>query len=117
MTKECSGTISRDTPNGRIPSRTFLSRSSVGQTGIRSDASRLVAYNIDGTLIRTGSPATSAVRTAAAEVRAAGHHLVLATGRSLAGALPVALQLGLDDAWILVEDLREGLAAVLVASR
>jgi len=62
--------------------------------------SLLVACDIDGTLVRTGHPATRAVRHAAAEVRAAGHHIVLATGRSLVGALPVAVQLGLDDAWI-----------------
>lgn len=64
----------------------------------------MVACDIDGTLLRTGSPATSAVRAAAAQVRAAGHYIVLATGRSLAGALPVALQLGLDDAWIVASN-------------
>ncbi|WP_369371603.1 HAD family hydrolase [Promicromonospora sp. Populi] len=67
-------------------------------------ASVLVACDIDGTLVHTGHPATAAVRAAAAEVRAAGHHIVLATGRSLAGALPVALELGLDDAWIVASN-------------
>jgi len=60
----------------------------------------LIACDIDGTLVRTGHLPTQAVRDAASTIRAAGHHIVLATGRSLAGALPVALQLGLDDAWI-----------------
>ena len=64
----------------------------------------LAACDIDGTLVRTGHPATTAVRSAAARVRAAGHHVVLATGRSLAGALPVALELGLDDAWIVASN-------------
>jgi hydroxymethylpyrimidine pyrophosphatase-like HAD family hydrolase len=64
----------------------------------------LVACDIDGTLVRTGRQATAAVRAAAAEVRAAGNYIVLATGRSLAGALPVALQLGLDDAWIVASN-------------
>lgn len=67
-------------------------------------ASALVACDIDGTLVRTGYPVTAAVRAAAEQVRAAGHHIVLATGRSLAGALPVALQLGLDDAWIVASN-------------
>jgi HAD superfamily hydrolase (TIGR01484 family) len=64
----------------------------------------LVACDIDGTLLRTGQPATAAVCAAAAEVRAAGHHIVLATGRSLVGALPVAVQLGLDDVWIVASN-------------
>ncbi|GAA4707544.1 Hydroxymethylpyrimidine pyrophosphatase [Promicromonospora umidemergens] len=65
-----------------------------------STAPRLIACDIDGTLVRTGCPATDAVVAASAAVRAAGHHIVLATGRGLVGALPVALQLGLDDVWI-----------------
>ena len=60
----------------------------------------LVACDIDGTLLRTGRPVSAAVHDAATAVRAAGHHLVLATGRSLTGALPVAEQLGLADTWI-----------------
>lgn len=64
----------------------------------------LVACDIDGTLVRTGSPVTVAVRTAVAQVRNAGHHIVLATGRSLVGALPIAFQLGLDDAWIVASN-------------
>ena len=44
------------------------------------------------------------VRDAASHVRAAGHHIVLATGRSLVGALPIAVQLGLDDAWIVASN-------------
>lgn len=64
----------------------------------------LVACDIDGTLLRTGHPPTAAVRDAVASVRAAGHHIVLATGRSLAGALPVAEEFGLDDAWIVASN-------------
>lgn len=72
--------------------------------GMRASAPLLVACDIDGTLVRTGSLATAAVRNAAAQVRAAGHHIVLATGRSLTGALPVARQLGLDDGWIVASN-------------
>ncbi|MFI9488815.1 HAD family hydrolase [Promicromonospora sp. NPDC052451] len=66
--------------------------------------SGLVACDIDGTLLRTGHPVSSAVREAAAAVRGAGNHLVLATGRSLAGALPVAEQLGLRDTWVVASN-------------
>ncbi|WP_419706202.1 HAD family hydrolase [Promicromonospora sp. NFX87] len=60
----------------------------------------LIACDIDGTLLRTGRPVSAEVHDAAAAVTAAGHHLVLATGWSLTGALPVAEQLGLADTWI-----------------
>lgn len=65
---------------------------------------KLVACDIDGTLVRTGYPASAAVREAASAVLAAGHHIVLATGRSLAGALPVAEQLELEDAWVVASN-------------
>ena len=65
---------------------------------------RLVACDIDGTLLNTGSPATATVRAAVEDVCAAGHHIVLATGRSLAGALPVAAELGLIDVWIVASN-------------
>lgn len=64
----------------------------------------LIACDIDGTLVRTGQPATVLVRAAVARVRASGHHIVLATGRSLIGALPVAAQLGLEDVWIVASN-------------
>ena len=64
----------------------------------------LVASDIDGTLLRTGSAASPAVRHAVSAVVHAGHHLVLATGRSLVGAVPVGLQLGLDNTWIVASN-------------
>jgi len=64
----------------------------------------LVASDIDGTLLRTGEPATPNVRRAVDAVLRAGHHLVLATGRSLIGAVPVGVQLGIDDAWIVASN-------------
>lgn len=67
-------------------------------------APALIACDIDGTLVRTGQPVSRAVRDAATAVRDAGHHIVLATGRSLVGALPVATQLGLKDAWIVASN-------------
>lgn len=67
-------------------------------------APTLVACDIDGTLINTGQPPTAAVRAAVERVRAAGHHIALATGRSVVGALDAAVQLGLDDAWIVASN-------------
>ncbi|MCP2265589.1 HAD family hydrolase [Promicromonospora thailandica] len=71
---------------------------------MRTTAPVLIASDIDGTLLRTGQLPSAEVRAAASAVRAAGHHLVLSTGRSLVGALPVALALGLDDAWIVASN-------------
>lgn len=67
-------------------------------------APTLVACDIDGTLINTGQPPTVVVRAAVERVRAAGHHIVLATGRSLIGALDAAVELGLDDVWLVASN-------------
>lgn len=67
-------------------------------------APALIACDIDGTLVRTGHPVSPGVRAAIAAVRAAGHRIALATGRSLVGALPIAMQLGLHDAWIVASN-------------
>ncbi|WP_125778358.1 HAD family hydrolase [Antribacter gilvus] len=65
----------------------------------------MLALDIDGTLTGEGErdvPEESASAVLAAHE--AGHHLVLATGRSLVGALPVAAALGLDDGWIVASN-------------
>lgn len=64
----------------------------------------LVALDIDGTLLDTGMDVSPITARAVAAARAAGHHVVLATGRSLIGALPVAKNLGLDDGWVVVSN-------------
>lgn len=59
----------------------------------------LVALDIDGTLLgedRVVAPVTKRAVTAA---RAAGHHVVLATGRSVVGMVPVARALGIVSGW------------------
>lgn len=65
---------------------------------------RLVALDIDGTLLRwvegsgqTHGEVTAAVRDAVRRARDAGAHVVLASGRSPHGMTPVADMLGLDD--------------------
>jgi len=60
----------------------------------------MVALDIDGTLTPSGSldvpgPTVAAVTA----VRRAGHHVVLSSGRSLAGVLPIAHELGIAQGW------------------
>jgi hydroxymethylpyrimidine pyrophosphatase-like HAD family hydrolase len=61
--------------------------------------SRLVALDIDGTLLDHDEVITERVRTAVADVAASGAHVVVATGRSLHGTLPVLDRLGLLEGW------------------
>ncbi len=60
----------------------------------------LVACDVEGTLVRAGRRATPAVLDAIADVHAAGHHLVIATGGSLAGAVQVVRRLGIREGWV-----------------
>lgn len=65
----------------------------------------LVALDIDGTI---ATPATTeisdAVDHAIADARAAGHDVVLASGRSLVGVLRIARKLGLTEGWVVASD-------------
>ncbi|MFC7021998.1 HAD family hydrolase [Promicromonospora thailandica] len=60
----------------------------------------LVACDVTGTLARPGRRPGAAVLDAVAAVRAAGHHVVIATGRSLVGAVQVARHLGVREGWV-----------------
>jgi hydroxymethylpyrimidine pyrophosphatase-like HAD family hydrolase len=60
----------------------------------------LVALDIDGTLLSYDGVMASAVHDAVVAVRAAGHEVVLASGRSLISMLPVAQHLGIDVGWM-----------------
>jgi hydroxymethylpyrimidine pyrophosphatase-like HAD family hydrolase len=55
----------------------------------------LIALDVDGTIIDYDEALTERVRAAVRGVVDAGHHVVVATGRSLHGALPVLDRLGL----------------------
>jgi HAD superfamily hydrolase (TIGR01484 family) len=59
----------------------------------------LVALDVDGTLIDWDERLTDRVRDAVAATVAAGHDVVIATGRSVAGTLPVLDRLGLIRGW------------------
>ncbi len=61
-----------------------------------TSAPMLVALDIDGTLMSYDQELSQDVRDAVADLRAAGHHVVLASGRSLIAMTPVAEILGID---------------------
>lgn len=63
-------------------------------------APHLVALDIDGTLMTFDEVLSDAARAAVVAVRAAGHHVVLASGRSLTAVLPVAEQLGIERGYL-----------------
>jgi hydroxymethylpyrimidine pyrophosphatase-like HAD family hydrolase len=69
-----------------------------GQT-TRTTTQRLVALDIDGTLIGQDRRIPPGTVAALDLVRAAGHHVVLATGRSLIGLGPIATRLGLVEGY------------------
>jgi trehalose-6-phosphatase len=69
-----------------------------GQT-TRTTTQRLVALDIDGTLIGEDRRIPPGTVAALDLVRAAGHHVVLATGRSLIGLGPIATRLGLVEGY------------------
>ena len=59
----------------------------------------LVALDIDGTLLSGEGKVPSGTVEALDLVRSTGHEVVLATGRSLAGLVPIAVRLGLTTGW------------------
>lgn len=59
----------------------------------------LAVLDVDGTLVGSGRKVPVETIEALELVRAAGHEVVLATGRSLVGLLPIARQCGLTDGY------------------
>ncbi|MEU4362560.1 HAD family hydrolase [Promicromonospora sp. NPDC023987] len=64
----------------------------------------LVALDIDGTLLVTGQLPTPAVVAAIRAASNAGHEFVLATGRSLSGALAAARLLKIGDGYVVASN-------------
>ena len=64
-----------------------------------SERVRLAALDIDGTIVDHDDRLSERVRKAVAAVVATGVHVVVATGRSLHGTLPVLDRLGLTTGW------------------
>lgn len=64
----------------------------------------LVALDIDGTLVTYDEELSDAAREAVGAVRAAGHHVVLSSGRSLIAMTPLAAELKIDAGWIVASN-------------
>ena len=60
---------------------------------------RLVALDVDGTLVDHDGLMSPAVRESARAAIAAGHQLVIATGRSLGAVLPILQLLDLQEGY------------------
>lgn len=61
---------------------------------------KLIAIDLDGTLLQDDGSISQKTAKVVAEVLEAGHKIVIATGRHTSSALPIAKQLGLTDAII-----------------
>jgi len=59
----------------------------------------LVALDVDGTTMDHAGVLSPAVHDAVGEVAAAGHHIVIATGRSVVATMPVVAKLGLTSGY------------------
>ncbi|UFU03346.1 Cof-type HAD-IIB family hydrolase [Ruania suaedae] len=66
---------------------------------LRDAPERLVALDIDGTILGHDQSLTATVIDAVRGLRDSGAHVVLSTGRSIQAVLPVAQALGIADAW------------------
>jgi hydroxymethylpyrimidine pyrophosphatase-like HAD family hydrolase len=86
------------------PSTTDPQRAAVPFPGSGAAAGALVALDIDGTLSAGGMTVPAVTVEAVEDARRAGHHVVLASGRSLVGVLPVAHRLGIDPGWVVASN-------------
>ena len=59
----------------------------------------MVALDVDGTLVDHDGLMSVPVREAAQAVVAAGHHVIIATGRSLGAMLPIMEHIGIDNGY------------------
>ena len=57
---------------------------------------RLIALDLDGTMLRRDGSMSATVRQAVREVAASGVHVVIATGRAVGSTMPIASYLGLE---------------------
>lgn len=72
--------------------------------GAPAGGRRLVALDVDGTLVDYDEVLTDRVREAVAAVRDAGHHVVVSTGRSIMGTTHVLEALGLTDGFAVLSN-------------
>lgn len=71
---------------------------------VATGTAALVALDVDGTLLDRDQQIPPQTIQALDLARACGHHIVLATGRSLTGVLSVAERLGLTDGWVVASN-------------
>lgn len=69
-------------------------------TGLAMPTPALVALDVDGTVVGFDGSLSSGVAEVVRRTVAAGAHVVVATGRSLHGTLPVCDDLGLASGWV-----------------
>lgn len=67
--------------------------------GVSTSTKHLIALDIDGTLVGRDDKVRGETVRALELVRASGHEVVLATGRSLVGLVSIARRLGLTEGW------------------
>jgi hydroxymethylpyrimidine pyrophosphatase-like HAD family hydrolase len=72
----------------------------LSRAGLVGHGALLVALDIDGTLMTYDERISDAARQAVHAVRERGAHVVLSTGRSLHGTVPVARELGIAEGWL-----------------
>ena len=66
---------------------------------------QLVALDVDGTIVDYDNRMSETVRRTLVAVVEAGHHLVVATGRSVGGALETANRLGLTEGCVIASNV------------
>ncbi|MEP7792741.1 HAD family hydrolase [Sanguibacter sp. 25GB23B1] len=94
MTFDLGSSVERAaTPGPAVPSRPTV------PDALQADR-KLVALDVDGTLMTYDEFLSEEICDAVSDVRAAGHQVVLATGRPLVALMPVAHLLGIDDGWV-----------------
>lgn len=83
-----------------------VSTSELEQVGPASPSSApwIVALDIDGTLVTYDDELSDAARDAVAAVRAAGHHVILSSGRSLISMTGLAEDLKIDEGWVVASN-------------
>ncbi|GAB4086336.1 hypothetical protein GCM10028784_29660 [Myceligenerans cantabricum] len=98
--------LARALPRGRSGADIGRNIMNHTQAHLQGEVSQwLVGLDIDGTITTEGSVHVPVrTRNAVAAVRAAGGDVALASGRSLAGILPVAAALGLTEAWVVASN-------------
>jgi len=81
-----------------------LDGSDASGTPDRQPRRLLVALDVDGTIVDLDGSLSPRVRRAVRAVRDAGHHVVIATGRSVPGGTEIATRLGIDTGWLVLSN-------------